>query len=79
MANWLTVMIYIVLETGITTALVNVPRAAVWCEHHSSLSGDVDDTVFRVDGHTTQLDILRISRANTRVLLHTGLNHYHEK
>lgn len=47
------------------------PSVAVRREHHAAALGDVDDAVLGVDGHPAQLDVLRVGRAHTCVLLDT--------
>lgn len=49
-----------------------IPSVAVRTEHHAVVLGDVDDAVLGLDGHPAQLDVLRVGRADTRVLLDTG-------
>lgn len=50
----------------------HIPSVAVRSEHHPAALCDVHDTVLRLDGHPTQLDVLRVSRAHARVLLDHG-------
>jgi len=50
----------------------DIPRIAVRREHHAVVLCDVDDAMLGLDGHPTQLDVLRVGWAHTGVLLDRG-------
>lgn len=55
-------------------AAVYTPGVVQGTEHHAAALRDVDDAVLSLDGHPTQLDVLRVCRAHTRVLLRAHEN-----
>lgn len=50
--TWLAVLLIWEIE--------KIPSVTVRTEHHAAVFSDVDDAVFSLDGHPTQLDVLRV-------------------